>query len=235
MYSDDVPNVKASPSVKMNKPPRTREYESSERKGNQSKRNGHPMTVEVVAAINAAEQEAAEMEAMQRRERLLIRAMIGGFLLLVLGLARQHNPDDHGLNEGFGGDDGSLRGSSSFEWQGNRPNVAQHLTLGGDDSQDFHVKEISVSSEDEEGYYQYLDMIDYEKASGSDSQDSNMESLDHLNESFTNKEVSIESEDSAIKSESPSKDEEEQKPAGDEDYPIDAIDGRLETAEENGN
>jgi len=249
-YSDDVLKAKASPNVKNSKP-RTREDERSRRKvklNNGGKRKS-AMSVTMVAAINAAEQEAAELEAMQKRERLLIRAMIGGFLLLVLGLARQHNPDDHGLNQqGIGGDvDGSLRGSPSLEWQGDRPNVAQHLTLETENSQDVHTKSISSesSSPKDAKYDKYMDLVDLDdnnnnsRASGN-SQDAtdaaDAETVDELDESesFNIEDVSTESEDMTIQS----LDEIEEKSLGDEveeeEYPVDELDGRVETAEGDG-
>ena len=238
MYSDDVLKAKASPKVKMSKPSRTREEERSRRKARQSKRmtgknGGSPMTVGVVSAIQAAEQEAAEIEAMQKRERLLIRAMVGGFLLLVLGLAHQHNPDDHGFEVEL--DNGSLRGSynPSLEWEGDRPNIAQHLTMESED--DVQTKSSSASPEEETKYGQYLDMADLDgnvdTLSGF-SQDSEMESLDQLNEvsesSSTGNEISTESEDSTMEFKD---EEEEQISLGEEEHPVDQLDGRLETAE----
>lgn len=235
-YSDDVLKAKASPPPKTAKP-RTREDERARRKGMQSNPNGgkrrSAMSVTMVSAINAAEQEAAELEAMKKRERLLIRAMIGGFLLLVLGLARQHNPDDHGLDQQGLGGDGSLRGSPSLEWQGDRPNMAQHLTLESENSaEEVHTKSILESPEDKK-YEQYVDLVDYDNnssAASGNSQDADAETAGEVDESNA-EHVSTESEESTIESQ----EEFEEKASGEEEFPVDPLESRLEAAEGDGN
>ncbi|CAJ1941604.1 unnamed protein product [Cylindrotheca closterium] len=241
-YSDneDVLKAKASPEVKHNNSKLPRKDQKARRKGKQiGRKGGRAMSVTKLNAINAAEHEAAEQEAMQKRERLLIRAMIGGFLLLVLGLARQHNPDDNpnGLNNQG---DPSLRGSPSLEWQGDRPNMAQHLTLETENSEDFHTKSILDSTEEDEKYDQYMDLVDNNENSNStvsdnsqDAGEAEPETLDEQpNYSESNAEdVSTESEDVTIESQDTVV---EERPSGDERYKVDPIEGRLQTVEGDG-
>ncbi|KAL3930248.1 MAG: hypothetical protein SGBAC_011847 [Bacillariaceae sp.] len=235
-YSDDVLKAKASPPPKTAKP-RTREDERARRTGMQSKPNGgkrrSEMSVTMVSAMNAAEQEAAELEAMKKRERLLIRAMIGGFLLLVLGLARQHNPDDHSFDQQEPGGDGSLRGSPSLEWQGDRPNIAQHLTLASENpAEQVHTKSILESPEDKK-YEKYLDLVDYgntSSAASGNSQDADAETSGEVDET-TAEAVSTDNEDSTIESQ----EEIEETASEEEEYPVDPLESRLEAAEGDGN